>query len=73
MQPVSVHVKLIDVQAEVERHRRAHIYPRAIVKEAVLLQYSIDTFLDETLEKLFEVRRTQRVSWRAAKSQKAAG
>lgn len=55
LRPLSVRVKVIEVTSEIERQRKAHAYSSSVVHESVLLQYAVDTLLDQTLQRLFEV------------------
>ena len=55
LRPLSVRVKVIEVAGEIDRQRKAHTYSSAVVNESVLLQYAVDTLLDQTLQRLFEV------------------
>ena len=54
LRPPSVRVRVIDIKEETERQRKAHAYCSSVVHESVLLQYSVDTLLDQTLQQLFE-------------------
>jgi len=54
LRPLSVRVKVIEVANEIERQRKAHTYSSNVVHESVLLQYAVDTLLDQTLQQLFQ-------------------
>ena len=66
LRPPSVRVRVIEVEEETERQRKAHAYSSSVVHESVLLQYAVDTSLDQTLQQLFEVCRVVMLLKRAS-------
>ena len=51
LQPPPLRERIINVPKELARHRHIHTYPADVAREAVLLQYVVDTRLDETLQR----------------------
>lgn len=54
LQPPAVKVKVVEVPLERIRQRRTRAYPAGVAREAVLMQYAIDTQLDKALNAAFE-------------------
>ena len=51
LQPPPLRERIINVPKELARHKHIHTYPADVAREAVLLQYVVDTRLDETLQR----------------------
>ena len=47
LQPPPLRERIINVPKELARHKHIHTYPADVAREAVLLQYVVDTRLDE--------------------------
>ena len=61
LQPPTMRVKVVDVEAERARQRKTKTNPAALAHEAVLMQYSVDTGLDRALASSLEAACTARL------------